>query len=218
MRSLAQAVVVRNAGIAALLAAAACLPRFLLWSGRDRPIWFLELAVLSAGFFLWSFVFGWQAQYGARDPLKPSRSAALWSVATGCALAGAALNRWLVDPVVRTISPQDFPPNLAAWAAGLLFALSIGQLFMVFAPMAFFLRLAQRGWLAIVLTLGFGLFVMSMKLESAKASPPPGVLVELVLVRLASGAVGLWFYLKGGLPMAWWMALLAHARYLPDLR
>lgn len=217
MRSLVQPAVMKSAGVAALLSAVACFPRFVLWRARVLPIWYLELTVVLAGFVLWSFVFAWHETYSGRNPLRPVKSLAFWALASVCAWVAAALNLWLLDPYLRTVAPDDFPADLANWTAMTLFSLSFTQVFVVFAPMALFLRLVSRRWLAVVLTLAFGLFVMSLKVKASPTPPTAAMLVELVLVRVLSGAVLLFFYLRGGVSLAWWMSLIVQARHFITL-
>jgi hypothetical protein len=208
----------RSAAIAAVLTTLACYPRLAAWQTRVLPIWYLALSILLASFFLWSFVLGWQGKHGGADPLQVPRSPGLWAAATAFALAAAALNHWFLDPRYRAAAPEEFASDIGSWLAMTLFSLAFSQLFTAFAPLAFFLRLVPRRWLAIALTLAFGLLVMSMKVGPSNAPPPPGLLVELIIVRPLSGAVLLYFYMKGGLPLAWWISLLVQARHLPGLQ
>ncbi len=217
MRSLVQPAILKSAGLAALLTTLACYPRLVLWDARRLPVWYLELTVLLSSFFLWSFVFAWQGRYAGRDPLRLPRSSGLWAAATTAALVAAALNHFLLDRILRRVAPDDYPTGLESWLAMVLFALSFTQLFLLYSPLAFFLRLLSKRGLAVALTLAFSVFVMSLKVAASKSPPPPALLAELVAIRVASGALLLYFYLKGGLALAWWVSFLTQARYLLTL-
>jgi hypothetical protein len=36
-------------------------------------------------------------------------------------------------------------------------------------------------------------------------------------MRLAQGVLGVWFYLRGGVLLVWWLGFLIEARHLPGL-
>ncbi len=217
MRALAQPPVVSAASLAAALTALVCYPRLALWTDRPAAVWFLELAVLCPGFVLWSFVFGWQGQDGRRDPRSLSRSPALWALGTAAALLAAVVNAAWLDPRVQAVTPGEFPTDLTSWLAMTLFSLSLGQLFCVFAPLAFFLRMGARMWLAVTLTIGFAVFILALKVHSLHQPLPLELLASMIVGRVLGTGLLLYFYLKGGLPLAWWMSLLVQARHLLNL-
>jgi len=98
-----------------------------------------------------------------------------------------------------------------------LSTLTLTQLFVVFAPLAFFLRMISRRWLAIGLTLAFNLFVMLQRSALAPAPLPPLLLAGLIGFRLLGASILIYFYSKGGLPLACWATFLVHARLLLEL-
>jgi hypothetical protein len=217
MRYIAQPKVVTSALLAAVATALACYPRLVVWETRRLPVWYLELVLLLGTFFLWSFVLGWQRPYGGRDPLQPSKSPALWALATGGALAVAALHYWLFDPVMRGAAPDEFPSSPSAWLAMTLSSVTFTQLFVVFAPLAFFLRMISRRKLALALTLAFNLFVMLLKASLTTKPLTPALLSGLILIRLLGASFLVFIYLEGGLPLACWVSFVVQTRYLLEL-
>jgi hypothetical protein len=217
MRHLAQPRVMTSAALAAFATALACYPRLELWQTRQLPIWYLELVLLTGTFFLWSFVFGWQGPYGGRDPAQIPKSARLWGLATAGALAVAGLHYFVFDAMLRPFVPDEYPVSRGAWLAMVLSTLTLTQLFVVFAPLAFFLRMISRRWLAIALTLVFNLFVMLQRSALVPAPFPPLLLAALIGIRLLGASILIYFYLKGGLPLACWATLLVLARLLFEL-
>jgi hypothetical protein len=47
--------------------------------------------------------------------------------------------------------------------------------------------------------------------------PPISLVVELLVLRVIGGFVGVWFYLRGGTLLVWWVVLLVQLRYLIEL-
>jgi hypothetical protein len=217
MRHLAQPKVMRWAAWAACATALACYPRFEMWQTRRLPIWYLELVLLTGTFFLWSFVFGWQGPYGGRHPMQVSNSAKLWVLATAVGLGVAGLHYFVLDPMLRPVAPDEYPVSRGAWLAMLLSMLTLTQLFVIYAPMAFFLRMISRRWLAVALTLAFYLFVLLQRSALVPTPMPPLLLAALIGMRLLGASALLYFYFKGGLPLACWATLLVHARLLLEL-
>ncbi len=145
MRSLVQPAVLRASALAAALSALACWPRLALWTERTDAIGFLLAVVAACAFFLWNFVFGWHERYTQRPVFAPVEPK-LWSLVTVLALVVAIVVRIAGDPFVRPLAPDEFPNDLATWAAMLLFGVGLGSVFLVFAPFALFVRLTRRGW------------------------------------------------------------------------
>ncbi len=208
---------VRKAGFAAAITSIACLPRLTLWAGRLHPIWFLWALLLWAGFVLWAFVFGWFPKYAGQPVFGARVDANVWLAATGCGLLGTFLFHEFVDPVLMRIAPEDYPSTLEAWVAATLFTLGKGQLFLCFAPAAFFLRLFCKLTPAFLLTLGLGALVTILKVNS-QATPLPGPLVvQLLALRIITGCLSFYFFLNGGVFVVWWWTLLLQVRHLFDL-
>ena len=217
MRSLIQPQVLKSAGFAAALTTLACWPRIALWTDRGDAVWFLLMFIAWAAFFQWSFVFAWHEKYSGRPVFRRVISTQLWVIVTLCGLAGAMVLRWFLDPIVREWLPKDYPRELPTWGAMLLFTLGLEQLFVGFAPFALFVRLFQKVTPAVMATVCFGVFILVLKVQTAVVSPAAGTLLALVLFRVAGGFLVMHFYLKGGVFLVWWWAVLVQCRHLPDL-
>lgn len=213
MRSLAQPEVLKSASLAALLTALGCYPRFRLASPQTYPVWYLESVLFLGGIVLWGFVFAWHTQYSGSPVFGRRISPVLFCVVTvlGVAVAGV-LYLWL-DPLLRARAPKEYPADLQDWLARLLFGLAFQQLFLIFAPFAWLMRLTRRQELAIPMTVLFGVFVL---LVQNSASPPPSPLLfwAPVLTRVVVGSLSLYCFLRGGVLLAWWLGLLLQARHL----
>jgi hypothetical protein len=131
-------------------------------------------------------------------------------------LCAFALQKFL-DPVLRLRTPEDYPVNLTQWIAMTLFTLAFSQLFLVFAPFAWLIRLFQHRGMAMVLTVLFGVFVLLVKMRSFAVPYSPWLVLALVLVRVGLGFMAVYFYLRGGVVLVWWLGLLIEARHLLQL-
>jgi len=110
--------------------------------------------------------------------------------------------------------PGDYPDTYEAWLAMTLFTLAFDQLFLCFAPFAFFVRLLQSQRAAAGLTVLFGVALLCLRIEWLAPQVPPLFIAELFVWRTAAGFLTLYFYLKGGAPLAWWWVLLLQLRHL----
>jgi hypothetical protein len=90
-------------------------------------------------------------------------------------------------------------------------------LLLLFAPFAWLVRLLQSRWLAAALTVLFGVFVLSMRAAHSGRNFPPPLFSALLIGRIFSGALAVYFYLRGGALVSSWLGLLIEARHLPDL-
>lgn len=214
VRSLLQPGVLKSSGAAALVTSLVCLPRLALWRDRPHPLWLLSLTLAWASFILWSFVFAWRPQIAQRSTLAVKTSPAAWSVATLAGLAGAVILRLIIDPVLRPLMPGDYPDTHAVWLAMTLFGLAFDQLFLCFAPFAFFVRLSQNQRAAAGLTVLFGVALLGLRIQSLALPVSPFFIAELFVWRTAAGLLTLYFYLKGGALLAWWWVLLMQLRHL----
>jgi hypothetical protein len=214
MRSLLQPGVLKSAGTAALITSLVCIPRLALWSGRSHPLWLLSLTLAWASFILWSFVLGWRPQDTHRPILALKSRWAMWRAATLAGLAGAVVLHLFIDSVLRPLVPGDYPSTLVAWLAMTLFTLAFDQLFLCFAPFAFFVRLLQNQRAATGLTVLFGLTLLCLRIKSLASQVSPFFIAELFVWRTAAGLLTLYFYLKGGALLAWWWVLLMQLRHL----
>ena len=65
--------------------------------------------------------------------------------ATLVGIIGAALgHHWLLDPSLRATNPEDYPIDVRHWVAHVLFTLTFNQLFLLFAPLAWAMRLFRN--------------------------------------------------------------------------
>jgi hypothetical protein len=217
MRRLAQPEVARSAALAALASAVLCAPRFALWVGRSYPIWYLEAITYCGSFVLWAFVFAWHTPYTQRPVFQFRVRPRAWGLATAAALFMAFVLHRFLDGPLRQTTPADYPPSFAQWLGMALFNLALVQLFLVFAPLAWLLRLFRNQTVAVALTVLFGLVVLLLKTRLSPAPFPTGLLAALVGVRVVLALLAVGFYLRGGILLASWFALLVHARHLLHL-
>lgn len=217
VRSLAQPEVLKAAGAAALFSALACFPRLFLWPNRPYPLWYLEAMLFLCGVVLWAFVFGWHTKYTKRPvfTLKVGLVPFVWATLGGVAIA--MLFHEQLDPSLRLSTPEDYPTNVEQWLALTLFSLGFTQLYLVFAAFAWFVRLFQNTWMAAILTVLFGVFVLLIKSHASPVPMPTPLLVSLLVSRVALGALSVYFYLRGGVLLAWWWSLLLQCRHLWNL-
>jgi len=217
VRDLARNDTLKSAALAAAATTLACHPRLALWLGRQHPLWYLEAVAFLGAFVLWAFVFAWHTRHTGRPVflLKPDKVA--WLTATLAGILIAVALHLFMDAAIRRANPEDFPHSLDEWIAVTLFILGFGQLFFVFAPFAFFIRLFRSPKVALVLTILFGVFVLILK---AGSSPKPfglPLLAARLLARVALGILAVFVYLRGGVLPVWWLGFLIEARHLLDL-
>ena len=217
MRHLLQPRVLSLASAAALVSTLACYPRLSLWQNPRAPIGYLEAVIFLCGIILWGFVFAWHAQYTGRPVLvlKPGLKP-FFTVTVAGVLAAIIFRRWL-DPALRSLTPGEYPADLKHWAATVLFSLALTELFLIFAPYAWLMRLFKRRWVAINLTVLFGTGVLALKIDSFSTPIPPGLLTAMLAGRVIIGFLTVSFYLRGGVMLVWWWTLLLAARLLPEL-
>jgi hypothetical protein len=217
MRDFARPDVLAQAAGAAVLGTAACLPRLLLWTSTPGAVWVLATVLGWCIFVLWCFVFAWSDLHGGVRPFATSSKPSFWLKMTAATIGGAVLLALLVDPGYRRLFPAESPGNLRQWTAGLLFNLSLQQLFFCFAPYAFFSRLGAGPQTALGLTVGLSLAVLTMKINRAPFEPSAIGIVVMVAARGSLAAVGVLLYRRAGMPAVWWLALVLQCRHLPRL-
>ncbi len=94
-----------------------------------------------------------------------------------------------------------------------LFSLGLKQLFVVFAPFAWLVRLFGRKGPAFILTVIFGLAVMLIR-EYRSSSPlvVEPLFLGLLVLRGAALALSVYLYLRGGVLLVWWWDLLLQSQ------
>ncbi len=217
VRHLVQPRILKWAGIAALATALVCYPRLSLWLNRSAPVWFLEAAIFLWGIVLWGFVFAWHTQYTSRPVfvLKPEPGPFITVTLIG--ITAAVVFHLFLDPSLRPKIPEEYPSDLKQWFAWVLFSLFFNQLFLLFAPFAWLMRLFKNRWVATSLTVLFSTCVLAMKIQSLPTPVPPLLLAALLAGRIVMGFLAVWFYLRGGVMLIWWWTLLFEARNLLNL-
>lgn len=182
-----------------------------------HPLWYLEAVTFCGGFVLWAFVFAWHTQSTQRPVFTLRIGPGAWAMATAAAVLMAFILHRFLDPSLRQTTPEDYPRNLSQWAAMTLFSLALNQLFLVFAPFAWLMRLCRRQAMAVALTVLFGVVVLLLKTRLSPEPFPTALLAALVGARLLLGLLTVGFYLQGGVLLASWCALLIQARHLAKL-
>ena len=214
MRRLAQPNVVAASAIAAALSAALSIPRMLLWAKRPLPLWYVESTIFFGGFILWAFVFAWHTEYTHRPVFTLKINPKLFASATLAGILAAITLYFFLDPALRLTTPEDYPVDFEHWVATTLFALAFTQLFLLFAPFAWVMRLFRNEKLAIWLTIFFNVFLLVLKTQASPKPFPHALFIELFVLRIAMGYLAVWFYLRGGILIVWWLGLLIEARHL----
>lgn len=214
MRHLLQPRVLNLASIAALITALACYPRLSLWLNRAAPIWYLEATIFLCSIVLWGFVFAWHTPYTNRPVFVLKLEPKPFIVATLIGIMTAAVFHLWVDPTLRPKMPEAYPVDLKHWLALVLFSLALDQLFMIFAPFVWLMRLLKNRWVAASLTALFGACVLVMKIQLLPTPVPPLLLAALLAGRIAMGFLAVSFYLRGGVILVWWWTLLVETRHL----
>ncbi len=217
MRDLAQPRVLRLAVTASLFTTVACYPRLALWPNRPRPLWYLEAVIFVCGIFLWGFVFAWHTPYARRPVFALKIEPRLFGVITLAGIVVAAIFHSYLDPVLRLKMPEDYPADPRQWFAWAMFSLAFNQLFFVFAPFAWCIRLFQNRRVATLLTVLFGTAVLAIKIHSTPAPISTALFAALLAGRIAMGFLAVSFYLRGGVLLSWWWTLLIEGRHLLDL-
>ena len=218
MRQLARTDVLKSATIAALISAVLCLPRVWLWSARKYPVWYLEALLFLGGTVLWAFVFAWHTKYTARPVFRFRIKPSLLTLATIAALVIAVVLIVFLDPALRRAAPEDYPSSFSQWLAMALFSLAFTQIFLVFAPCAWLMRLFGSQTVAITLTVVFGVCVAIVRNHGSSTFTSGELFPTLLLLRAISSLLSLYFYWQGGAILAGWFAFLILGRHLLDLR
>ena len=217
MRDFTQPRVLNLAAIAALASALACYPRLSLWLNRSAPIWYLEAVIFLCCIVLWGFVFAWHTQYTHRPVFVLKIEPGPFIAVTLVGIIAALVFHLFLDPSLRSKIPEEYPADLKQWFAFVLFSLAFNQLFLLFAPFAWLMRLFKNRWVAATLTVLFGAFVLAIRTQSLPTPVPLLLLVALLAGRIAMGFLAVSFYLRGGVLLIWWWTFLFEARNLLNL-
>ena len=171
--------------------------------------------VVLGGIVLWGFVFAWQTPYTQRPVFTLKVGARPLILATGAGLATALFWHFAIDPWLRVKVPEDYPTTMEQWLAMTLFSLGLKQLFVVFAPFAWVIRLFGRKEPAFILTVVFGLTVVVLR-EHRSPSPmlAEALFFVLLAIRGATQTLSVYLYLRGGVLLVWWWELLLQSRHL----
>jgi hypothetical protein len=214
MRRLAHPQVVTSAAIAATLSALLSAPRMLLWDKRPFPLWYGEAIIFLGGFVLWAFVFAWHTEYTHRPVFTLKIKPPLFAAATLAGILAALSIHWLLDPTLRVHSPQDYPVDFRHWIASTLFALAFTQLFLIYSPFAWVIRLIRNEEIATWMTVVLSVVVLLLKTNASPTPLPYSLFMELLALRIAFGFFAIWFYLRGGILLVAWLGLLVESRHL----
>jgi hypothetical protein len=215
VRDLTRPGVIKTTVYAALATAILCLPRLSMWSNRGYPIWYLDGVIFAVGFVLWGFVFAWHTKYTEQPVFSRNISARAFVFATLAGIGVAFALRLFLDPLAKHATPEDYPVNLEQWLAMCLSALSFDQLFLVFAPVAWLMRLFKSRMIAFVLTVLLGLVVLTFKIQHAHTPITPTLFSALVIARLIAGILSVGIYLRGGGLLTLWLRFVVELHSLP---
>jgi len=203
--------------IAAAASALACYPRLALWMNRSAPVWYLEGSIFLCSIVLWGFVFAWHTPYTHRPVFILKPESGPFIAATVVAILAAAVFDLALDPSLRSKIPEDYPADMEHWFAFVLFSLAINQLFLLFAPFDWLMRLCKNRWVAINLTVLFGALLLTMRVQSLPTQLPALLFIGLLTGKVIMGFLAVSFYLRGGVLLVWWWTLLFEARHLLNL-
>ena len=214
MRDLIQPKLIKPIAYAALATTILCIPRLYTWSSRNNPIWYLAGVIFTGGFVLWGFVFAWHTKYAGRPVFTLSIKARDFAFATLAGISTAVALRLFIDPLARQATAEDYPASLEEWLAMCLFTLSLNQLILVFAPVAWLMRLFKSRTIAVTLTVLFGLVVLILKLQHVPTPITPSLFNMLIVARLIVGILSVEIYLRGGVVLTWWLGFLVQLHLL----
>jgi len=202
---------------AALGTSIACYPRLAMWSQRPQALWVLVCVLFASAWVIWGFALAWHEKYTGRPMAPRPLNPRLWALAMLAAAIIGAVFHFVFDPLIRAHAPGDLPGSLEEWAAMTLFAMAFQQLFLVFGPLAFFARILGNGRAAVYLTLFFGGVVIAAKAQPLTAQLPWYGGAGFLAFRMLAGLLTIFFYMRGGIPLAYGWTLALQLRLLPGL-
>ncbi len=190
----------------------ACYSRLALWSDRPERLGVLLAVLFMGAYVFWGAVFAWHSKYSGRRILSLEWEPVLWASVLICGLAGSAMLHFFVDPTLRPLAPEIYPDSARGLAGMTLFTAAFTQLFVCFAPMAFFLRLTGSTERSVILTVFLGVVLVFIKMSSFQA--PWLFIAGMMAFRALSGYLAVYFYLRGGVLAVWVWTVLLEARHL----
>jgi hypothetical protein len=217
MRHLLQPRTLYWGSLAAAGSALACWPRLALWKASHLPLPYLLFSIFICSIVLWSFVFAWHTPYTRRPIFAAKFSPKLFSITTAIGIVLAGVSKVWLDPQMRAVFPEDYPADLIHWLAEVLFVFGLGQLFLTFAPCDWLMRLCRNQTITMALTASFGASVMAMKLQPHAGEISTPIFACILAGRFLGGLLAVFFYLRGGMALAWWWAFIFELRLLPEV-
>jgi hypothetical protein len=163
-------------------------------------------------------VFAWHTRYTLRPVFTLKVAKGPLALAPIAGMTAALSWHFALDPKLRVRASEDYPATIAQWLAMTLFSLGLKQLFVVFAPLAWLMRLFGNKKQAFVFTIIFGLAVLVIR-EYRSPSPllEEPLFLGLLAVRGVAEALSVYLYLRGGVVLVWWWNLLVQSRHLLNL-
>lgn len=185
-----------------------------MWSARVYPLWYLTLLLLLGSFALWGFVFGWYPRYTGRRvfTFEINRRVLIYATVTGVAVA--VLLHYTVDAIFRERVPEEYPRTVLDWTVMTLFTLGFSQLFLVFAPLAWLMRLFRGKAIAVPLTVLFGVFVLFARQRGSTQVLAGHEFLGLLAMRMMVSFLAVHLFLRGGVVLVWWWSVLVQSRLL----
>jgi len=215
MRELGRGRTLTRAALGAVVSTLSGYPRLATWTDRDDALGFLVVMLGLSSFVLWAFVVAWLPGSEGRSTLSLPRRWSDWVEAAGWGVVCGWGIAWCVDPVLRRITPQDYPGTGREWVVGTLFTLGFVQLFLCYAPYALLHRLTGRSPTAAAAgTVVFGLFVFGLQLRATLVPVGSLVVWVLVAVRIGSSLIAIRLLRTGGPGLVTIWALIIQLRLL----
>jgi hypothetical protein len=163
------------------------------------------------------FVFAWHTKYTRRPVFALEFEPVPFLAVTLIGITSAVLFHRFLDPSLRLKLPEEYPADRSQWIAWLLWSLTFNQLFLLFAPFAWSMRLFRYRWVAAGVTVLFGIFVQVLRMHASPAPISSTLFASFLASRVVMGFLAVWFYLRGGVFLIWWWTFLFEARNLLDL-
>jgi hypothetical protein len=206
-----------QAVLAAAITALASYPRLLLWTEKQLALPLLLSAIFICSIVMWGFVFAWHTPYAHHPVFFTPPGQKLFAGVTLAGIIFALGYRLWLDPALRSALPNEYPANRLEWLATVPFVLTFGLLFLIFAPFDWLLRLCRKERIALGLTAAFVAGIAAMKMQSHADAIPTNIFIGCLTARFLGGLMATFLYLRGGIVLAWWWAIIFELRLLPEL-